>query len=110
VRLSDDRKFTAADGGISYQTSLSPQIGQDTLTHEIDCQVSNRSVLVRSPDHNCQHYVLTLRAKPNALAFGSEEVHLLMAAPVICDAIRLSRWLEKQMSDISEVKQQIWPS
>jgi hypothetical protein len=88
--------------------NLPHSIEQDTLHHEIDCQLSNRSVLVRSLYQNRQHFVITLRAKPNALAFASEEVRLLMAlSPVICDAIRLSRWLEKQMSDISQVRQQM---
>jgi hypothetical protein len=116
LRLSDGRQFTSEDGGISYEaTARAPQTiniphsqAQGSLFEEIDSKMSNRSVLVRSMFHNRQQYIITLRARPNAPSFNSSESRLLTSiAPVICDAVRLSKWLEKQESDVSHVKQQM---
>lgn len=115
TRTVDGREFTEADGGISYKAALSSQTvniahGQalELLKDEIDTKLSNRSVLVHSLLHMRRRYVITCRAKLNALAFTTIEAKTLVSlAPMICDAVKLAKWLEGLVSEMNALKQRM---
>jgi hypothetical protein len=114
-RSTDGAEFSESDGGVAWQAASQIQtvnipdlIGQTEFTLPIDTRLSNRSCLIRSLIHHGQHYVISLRGHPLLRAFGTTETRLLQAiAPVVCDAIRISGWLERQIADIAEVKRQM---
>ena len=115
TRLVDGRQFTEDDGGISFKAAPTSQTiniphGQalDTLKDEIDTRLSNRSVLVQSLLHMRKKYVITCRAKLNALAFTTTQVESLSSlAPMICDAVRLAKWLEGLVTEMNTLKQRM---
>ena len=113
TRLNDNTKYDEENGGISYKAAMSQtpinlphSVALETLKTEIDQKTSNRSILSTSLFYHRQHFVVTLRAKPNSPAFNSFDSQLVTSlTPLICDSLKLSKWLEKQAADISKVKE-----
>ena len=115
TRLNDMTKYDSEKGGISYQAALSQNpiniphgIAVETLKNEIDQKSSNKSILTTSIFYHRQHFVVTLRGKPNSPAFNSFDSQLITSlTPLICDSLKLSNWLEKQNKDIAKVKEEM---
>jgi hypothetical protein len=107
VRLTDGTQYIGSDGGVSYQAGISAAVinvaNNQTHPHfrkEIDGQLVNRALLSRSLHHGREHFVVTLRAKPNLPAFTTVDVRLLgELSYLICDALHLARWLESRERD-----------
>lgn len=105
IRLSDDQRFGESDGGVSYAAGISTAAiniphghVHPALNSHIDGKFMNRSQISRSLQQGRNHYVLTLRAKPNAPAFSSDDIRLLSEiTPILCDALRISSLLENQL-------------
>ena len=114
TRLIDKTKFNEETGGISFKAALSTEPinlphahAQETLTAELDTKLANRSILSVSLFYHRQHFVVTLRGKPNSPAFNTADSQLVVAlTPLICDSLKLSRWLEEQTADVAKVKEE----
>ncbi|OHT12491.1 hypothetical protein TRFO_17650 [Tritrichomonas foetus] len=115
TRLNDNTTYNEETGGISYQAAISTTpinlshgTACEKLTAEIDTRLSNRSVFSISLFYHRQYFVITLRAKPNAPAFNAQDTQLMVAlTPLICDSLKLSKWLEKQAADVVKVKEEM---
>jgi GAF domain-containing protein len=102
IRLTDGKKFGEIEGGISFQAGLikAPINLADNQRHpnfcqEIDGVLANKAILTRSFHQGRDHFVLTLRAKPNLPGFTPQDSRLLSEVSfVVCDALRLAKWLE----------------
>lgn len=112
VRLTDGKVFNSETGGISYEASKTNQIinlphvvASQQCKTDIDTALSNRSILSRSVIQSRFHFVITLRAKPNAPSFNPKDSRMLVdISPVVCDAIKLAKWLEDQTNEMNTVK------
>lgn len=115
TRLNDGTTYDEESGGVSYQAALSQtpinishSAAQETLKKEIDHKSSNKSVLSVSIFYHRQHFVVTLRGKPNEPAFNSLDSQMITSlTPIICDSLKLSKWLEKQADDTAKVKEEM---
>lgn len=115
IRIKDDKEFGEIEGGISFQAGLitSPILVPHGVTHpaynkEIDGIYANQSILSRSLFQGRDHFVVTLRSKPNSPAFSISDVKLLTdLTSIICDALKLSKWLTKQSDSMEEMTKNV---
>lgn len=112
IRLIDGERFGEVEGGVSFQAGVSPSIinvphGQvhEKLSEVLDGKFANRSILSRSLQQGRAHYVITLRAKPNAPSFSNQDSKLVSEmTPIICDALKLATFLEEQKKEKREIQ------
>ncbi|EAX91716.1 hypothetical protein TVAG_384400 [Trichomonas vaginalis G3] len=112
IRLSDGERFGEVEGGVSFQAGISPSIvnvphGQvhEKLSEVLDGKFANRSILSRSLQQGRAHYVITLRAKPNAPSFSNQDSKLVSEmTPLICDALKLATFLQDQKNEKKEIQ------
>jgi len=112
IRLLDGSKFNENEGGISYSSGLSSSIinvphGQIHPKHSttLDGRFANRSSLSKSIQFGREHYVITLRAKPNSPCFSSADIRLLSdLSPLICDAIKVSKYMESKEKSTQKIE------
>jgi hypothetical protein len=104
IRLTDGQRFLEGEGGVSFQAGIiaatinvANNQNHPQFRKEIDGQLVNHAILSRSLHQGRDHFVVTLRAKPNLPAFTTNDVKLLgELSPVVCDTLRLARWLERR--------------
>ena len=100
IRLTDNSRFTEENGGIAYEVAKS-----GNPVNASESETGGTSVLVQSVPYGRKKYVIVLRGKVGAPAFAGLESKTMSAiAPVISNAIRISRWLENLVSDAKELK------
>ena len=115
IRISDNKEFGELEGGISFQAGLTtvPIVVAHGQNHpkfnkDIDGHYSNKSIISRSLFQGRDHFVVTLRAKPNSPSFSPADLRLLAdLATIICDALKLSKWLSKQAESSDQMKHDI---
>lgn len=115
IRISDNKEFGEVEGGISFQAGLiaKPIIVPHGVSHpsynkDIDGKYSNQSIMSRSLFQGRNHFVVTLRAKPNSPSFSQNDAKLLGdLTMIICDALKLSKWLGKQSETMEQMKKDL---
>lgn len=115
VRLCDDKRFGELEGGISFQAGITTVpinvphgISHSAFNPDIDGLYNNRSIFSKSIMQGRDHFVLTCRSKPNAPAFYPIDVKLIgELSPIICDALKLSKWIENQSKTLGEMSQEL---
>ena len=111
IRLSDNESFNESSGGVSFEAGVNPGIvnvphghKHPSFNNEIDGNFANRSILAKSLQKGRSHFVLTLRAKPNRSSFSNSDAKMIAEiSPIICDAIKASRFVEKQKKTIQQL-------
>ena len=107
VRLTDGVRRGEVEGGISFQAALSstpinmPNCqAHPAFNREIDGKFANKSILTKAIYSGRDRFVVTLRAKPTLPSFMPRDVKLLQElGTVICDAVKLSKWLQAKSQD-----------
>lgn len=115
VRLTDGVRLGEAGGGISFQAALSstpinlPNCqAHPSFNREIDGKFVNKSILTKAIYSGRERFVVTLRAKPTLPSFMPRDVKLLQElGTVICDAIKLSKWLEAKAQDREKTEREM---
>ena len=111
-RLTTGESYGEVEGGVSFAAGLSSTViniphGQShpSLSKETDGKFVNRSILSKSIQQGRSHYVVTLRAKPNAPSFSSADSMLISEmTPLITDSLKLAKFIEDQSTKTKELE------